>query len=145
MAASVVGNGRLVSWEAAAAGLSTSWAHGTGRFDTAGRYRAFDVRLLEDEFRVEGWAIVRLHPRWQVSARVPWVTGVRASPDGTSSVGTGLGDVSAALRWDFVTLGEHESVPGLALIAQVIGPTGRRPELATDFLGASDARERVGG
>lgn len=133
----MVGPGRLISWEAAAVGLSTSWAHGTGRFDTAGRYRAFDVRLLEDEFRVEGWAIVRLHERWQVSARVPWVTGVRASPDGTSSVGTGLGDVSAALRWDFVALGEHAWVPGLALIAQGVGPTGRRPELATDFLGAS--------
>jgi hypothetical protein len=137
MSASVIGNGRLVTWEDAAAGLTTSWAHGAGRFDAAGRYRPFQLGLLEDELRVEGWAIVRLHERMQLSARVPWVTGFRASTDGTSSVGTGLGDVSAALRFDVTHLGEHEWVPGLAVVAQVVAPTGRRPELATDTLGAT--------
>lgn len=137
MSASVVGSGRLVAWEDAAAGLATSWSHGAGRFDTAGRYRPFSVGLLEDELRVEGWAIVRLHERWQVSARVPWVTGVRASPDGASAIGTGLGDVSVAARWEAISLGEYEWVPGLAVLAQVVGPTGRRPEQATDALGAS--------
>lgn len=137
MSASVVGNGRLVVWEDAAAGLATSWSHGAGRSDASGQFRSFDARLLEDELRVEGWAIVRLAERWQVSARVPWVTGVRASTDGTSSVGTGIGDVSAAARWDAVMLGEYEWVPGLAVLAQVLGPTGRRPEQATDALGAT--------
>lgn len=137
MSASVVGSGRLVVWEDAAAGLATSWSHGTGRFDTAGRYHTFGAGLLEDELRVEGWAIVRLAERWQVSARVPWVTGVRASPDGTNSTGTGIGDVSAAARWEAIALGEYEWVPGLAVLAQVVGPTGRRPEQATDALGAS--------
>lgn len=137
MSASVVGSGRLVVWEDAAAGLATSWSHGDGRFDTAGRFRAFSPGLVEDELRVEAWAIVRLAERWQVSARVPWVTGVRASPDGASSIGTGLGDVSAAARWEAISLGEYEWVPGLALLAQVVGPTGRRPEQATDALGAT--------
>lgn len=137
MSASVVGTGRLVAWEDAAAGLSTSWSHGTGRFDAAGRYRPFSAGLLEDELRIEGWAIVRLAERWEVSARVPWVTGVRASTDGTRALGTGLGDVSAAVRWEAISLGEYEWVPGLAVIAQVLGPTGRRPEQAIDPLGAS--------
>ena len=137
MSASVVGTGRLVVWEDAAAGLSTSWAHGAGRFDAAGRFHPFSPGLLEDELRVEGWAIVRLAQRWEVSARVPWVTGVRASTDGTHALGTGLGDVSAAVRWEAVSLGEYEWVPGLALLAQVVGPTGRRPEQAVDALGAS--------
>lgn len=136
MSASVVGSGRLTIWEDAAAGLATSWGHDTGRFDTAGRFRAFTPGLLEDEFRVEAWGIVRLHERWQVSARVPWVTGVRASGD-VSAVGTGLGDVSAAVRWEPIALGEYEWVPGIAVMAQVVGPTGRRPEQATDPLGAS--------
>lgn len=136
MSASVVGSGRLLVWEDAAAGLATSWSHGTGRFDTAGRFHSFNPGLLEDELRVEAWAIVRLAERWQVSARVPWVTGVRAS-DGINSVGTGLGDVSAAVRWEALSLGEYEWVPGLAVLAQVVGPTGRRPEQATDALGAS--------
>ncbi|MDP1829574.1 MAG: hypothetical protein Q8L48_40280 [Archangium sp.] len=137
MSASVVGSGRLVVWEDAAAGLATSWSHGAGRFDTAGRFRGFSAGLLEDELRVEAWAIVRLAERWQVSARVPWVTGVRASPDGTSAIGTGIGDVSAAARFEAIGLGEYEWVPGLAVLAQVVGPTGRRPEQATDALGAS--------
>lgn len=136
MSASVVGAGRLTVWEDAAAGLGTSWGHDLGRFDTAGRFRAFVPGLMEDELRVEAWGIVRLHERWQVSARVPWVTGVRASGD-VSSVGTGIGDVSAALRWEPIALGEYEWVPGLALLAQVMAPTGRRPEQATDALGAS--------
>ena len=137
MSASVVGTGRLVVWEDAAAGLATSWSHGTGRFDSAGHFRSFSAGLLEDEVRVDAWAIVRLSERWQVSARVPWVTGVRASPDGTNSVGTGIGDVSAAARWEAISLGEYEWVPGIAVLAQVLGPTGRRPEQATDALGAS--------
>lgn len=136
MSASVVGSGRLVVWEDAAAGLATSWGHDVGRFDTSGRFRPFGAGLLEDELRVEAWGIVRLHERWQLSARVPWVTGVRTA-GGTSSVGTGLGDVSAAVRWEPIALGEYEWVPGLALLAQVVGPTGRRPEQATDALGAS--------
>lgn len=137
MSASVVGTGRLTVWEDAAAGLITSWSHGTGRWDVAGRYRPFSAGLLEDELRVDAWGIVRLHERWQLNARVPWVTGVRATPDGTSSLGTGLGDVSVGARWDALQLGEYENVPGIAVLAQVLGPTGRRPEQATDPLGAS--------
>jgi hypothetical protein len=137
MSASVVGTGRLAVWEDAAAGLVTAWSHGTGRWDTAGRYRPFTAGLLEDELRVDAWGLVRLHERWQLNARVPWVTGVRATPDGTSSLGTGLGDVSAGARWDALLLGEYEHLPGLAVLAQVLGPTGRRPEQATDPLGAT--------
>jgi hypothetical protein len=136
MSASVVGTGRLLNWEDAAAGLSTGWGHDLGRFDTGGRFRAFGPNLVEDEFRVEAWGIVRLHERWQLSARVPWVTGIRAS-GGVSSVGTGIGDVSAAVRWEPISLGEYEWVPGVAVLAQVTTPTGRRPEQATDPLGAS--------
>ncbi len=136
MSASVAGTGRLTVWEDAAAGLVTSWSHGTGRWDAAGRYRPFSAGHLEDELRVDAWGLVRLAEAWQLSARVPWVTGVRVAPDGTSSVGTGVGDVSAGVRWDAVQLGAYEWVPGVAVLAQVIGPTGRRPEQATTVLGA---------
>lgn len=136
MSASVVGTGRLLNWEDAAAGLATTWGHDLGRYDSGGRFRAFGASLLEDELRVEAWGIVRLHERLQLSARVPWVTGVRAS-GGVSSVGTGIGDVSAALRWEAISLGEYEWVPGVALLAQLTTPTGRRPEQAIDPLGAS--------
>lgn len=137
VSASVAGNGRLVPWENAAAGLSTSFIRGTGRYDTVGHFHPFGPLVQEDELRVESWLIVRLSERFELSARVPWVTGFRAAGDGVSTVGTGVGDVSAMLRWDAVPLAEREWFPGIALVAQVVGPTGRRPEQATDVLGAS--------
>jgi hypothetical protein len=136
LSVSVVGAGRLTAWEAAAGGLTSSYAHTTGRWTSAGAYRAFDGALLQDELRFEAWGIVRLAEAWQLSARAPWVVGIRAARDG-SSLGTGPGDVSAAVRWEVVSLGAWQHVPGIALTAGVTGPTGRRPELATDALGAS--------
>ncbi len=136
LSASVVGVGRLTVWEDAAGGLSTSYSHGTGRWDAWSQYRPLGAGLREDELRLEAWGLVRLHEAWQVSARVPWVVGVRAAGD-ASSVGTGVGDVSAAVRWEAVSLGAFEHVPGLALSLGLTTPTGRRPELATDALGAS--------
>lgn len=136
LSASVVGVGRLTVWEDAAGGLSTSLSHGTGRWDAWNRYRPFDVGVRQDEARAEAWAMVRLHEAWQLSARVPWVVGFRSAGD-ASSVGTGPGDVSAALRWEAVPLGAFESLPGVALSLGLTAPTGLRPEQATDALGAS--------
>lgn len=136
LSAAVVGNGRLAVWEEGAGGLSSSLSHGTGRWDAWNRYRPWDASVREEEVRIEAWAMVRLAEAWQLSARAPWVVGVRASGD-TSSVGTGPGDVNAAVRWELVSLGAYENVPGLALSLGVTAPTGRRPELATDALGAS--------
>jgi hypothetical protein len=137
VSASVAGNGRLVPWENAAAGISTSFLAGTGRFDVYGKFRPLSADVREDELRVEAWAIVRLSERFELSARVPWVTGFRSAGDGLSTIGTGVGDVSAAIRWDALRIAEREWFPGIALVAQVVGPTGRRPEQATDVLGAS--------
>lgn len=137
VSASVAGNGRLVPWENAAAGLTTSLSLGTGRFDVLGKFRPFGTDVREDELRVEAWAIARLTEHLELNARVPWVTGFRSAGDGLNTVGTGIGDVSAGVRWDVLPLAEREWFPGIALVAQVVGPTGRRPELATDVLGAS--------
>ncbi|MFT3712054.1 MAG: hypothetical protein QM817_30805 [Archangium sp.] len=136
LSVSVVGAGRLTAWEAGAAGVSSSFAHSTGRWNGASTWRAFDGGLLEDELRFEAWGIVRLADAWQLSARVPWVVGFRSAGD-VNSVGTGPGDVSAAIRWEAVPLGAWLHVPGIAFTAGVTGPTGRRPEQATDTLGAS--------
>lgn len=142
MSASVVGVGRLTIWEQAAGGLTTGYSHGTGRFDAASSFRPFTAGLLEDELRVEAWAMVRLHEQWQLSARFPWVVGVRAAGD-VSSVGTGPGDVSAAVRWEPIAIGAWEGLPGIAFSLGITGPTGRRPEQATDALGASSTGRGV--
>jgi hypothetical protein len=136
LSASVVGAGRLVAWEEAAGGLNTSWARGVARFDASGTWRARPVGSSEDELRAEAWASVRLWQPLQLSLRAPFVVGVR-SAGSESSIGGGLGDVAAALRWEAVGLGAYEWVPGIALTGQVIAPSGTRPELASDALGAS--------
>ncbi|MFZ5443780.1 MAG: hypothetical protein ACOZQL_27490 [Myxococcota bacterium] len=142
MSASVVGVGRLKIWEDGAGGLTTGWSHGTGRWSSTGTFKPFSAGLLEDELRVEAWAMVRLHEAWQLSARVPWVVGIRAAGE-TSSVGTGPGDVGAAIRWEPVPIGAWENLPGIAFSLGVTGPTGRRPEQATDALGASSTGRGV--
>jgi hypothetical protein len=136
LSSSVVGVGRLIVWEDGAGGLGASWARGVGRFDADGKWRGAPAGTTEDELRAELWAIVRLWEPLQLSARVPWVFGVRTSGEQTS-FGTGIGDVSAALRWEAIGLGAWEGVPGLSFTAGVVAPTGRRPEAATDALGAS--------
>lgn len=137
MSASVSGIGRLAVWEQAAAGVMTAYGHGTGHSSAASQWRALPQGVLEDDLRFDAWALVRLADAWQVTARVPWVVGFRASPDGASSVGTGLGDVVAGVRWDVVGLGEYAELPGVALMVSGTAPTGRRPEQAFDALGAS--------
>lgn len=136
LSASVVGVGRLVVWEDAAAGLNLGWARGMGRLGVDGQWIALPAGYSEDELRAELWAIMRLAEPLQLSARVPWILGVRQSGD-ERYWGTGPGDVQAAMRWEAVSLGEYAGVPGIALAASVLGPTGRRPEAAGDPLGAS--------
>ncbi|MBL8916748.1 MAG: hypothetical protein JNM17_38960 [Archangium sp.] len=136
LSVSVVGTGRLTAWEAGAAGINSSFSRATGRWTSSGTWRSFEGTLLEDELRFEAWGIVRLADAWQLSARVPWVVGFRAAGD-ERSVGTGPGDVSAAIRWEAIPLGTYLHVPGFAFTLGVAGPTGRRPEQSTDALGAS--------
>jgi hypothetical protein len=137
MSASVTGVGRLAIWEQAATGVLTSYGHGTGLYTANSDWRALPDGVREDDLRFDAWALVRLAEAWQVTARVPWVVGLRSSADGTSSVGAGVGDVMAGERWDALGLGEYAELPGVALMASVTAPTGRRPEQAVDALGAS--------
>lgn len=137
MSASVSGVGRLAVWEQAAAGVMTAYGHGTGLSTASGAWRGLPPGVLEDDLRLDAWALVRLSDAWQVTARVPWVVGFRTAADGTSSVGTGVGDVMAGVRWDVIGLGEYAELPGIALMVSGTAPTGRRPEQALDALGAS--------
>lgn len=137
MSASVTGVGRLAIWEDAAAGVMTTYGHGTGLSTSTSAWRGLPAGVLEDDVRLDAWALVRLAESWQVTARVPWVVGLRTAADGTASVGTGPGDVMAGVRWDVIGLGEYAELPGVALMLSGTAPTGRRPEEATDALGAS--------
>lgn len=137
MSSSVLGVGRLAIWETAAVGTQLGWAHTAGRSDSLGHWRGLETGTLEDEARLDVWGIVRLAETVELNARVPWVLGVRTGSLRETSVGGGLGDVSLGVRWDLLRLGDYVELPGVAVLAGVVGPTGRRPEDALDSLGAS--------
>ncbi|MEW5741656.1 MAG: hypothetical protein AB1938_22245 [Myxococcota bacterium] len=136
MSASVTGIGRLAIWEQAATGVLTAYGHGTGLYTASSQWRNLPEGVREDDLRFDAWALVRLAESWQVTARVPWVVGLKSAGE-TSSAGAGFGDVMAGVRWDAIGLGEFAELPGIALMATVTAPTGRRPEQAFDALGAT--------
>jgi hypothetical protein len=137
MSSSVLGVGRLAIWESASAGSALAFGHTTGRADALRAWHPLEAGTLEDEVRLDAWGIVRLAETVELNARVPWVVGVRTGGDGATSVGTGVGDVALGARWDVLRLGDWAELPGVALLVGGTAPSGRRPEDATDALGAS--------
>ena len=137
LSASVFGIGRLAIWERAAFGVISLGAHDAGRWDKTGQWRPFPDTYSERELRQDLWGIGRLHERVQVFGRVPVVTGIRWAQGVGRSVGTGVGDLQAGVRWDVLMAGEWKSWPAIAVTATAAIPTATRAEDATDPLGAS--------
>lgn len=136
LSAAVFGVGRLAVWENAAVGLIAGGALDAGRWGPDGRWRAFPANYTQAEVRTDVWGIVRLHERGQLSARVPWVEGVRAAPGVGTIVAGGVGDVLVAGRWELVMPGERRFWPAIAVTSSVTAPTATRVEQTKDLLGA---------
>jgi hypothetical protein len=135
MSATTFGVGRLLVWEDFAAGVQLGHTRILGQWDPTGRLHLNGASFSDGLTRIEPWAIVRLHERLQLQARVPVLVNDRAVV-GLSQVAAGLGDVGAALRWEAVSLGEFERLPSLGFTLGVLAPTGRRAEQAFAPLGA---------
>jgi hypothetical protein len=121
------GVGRLLAWEDQAVGVRVSQAWSVGQWDGTGSLRWNDVGYSDAITTIQPWAIFRLHHRVQVEAWAPFVVEERASTD-HHQVSGGIGDVGGAVRVELVKLGRHPWVPGLALTAGFLAPTGRRIE-----------------
>lgn len=138
MSATAFGVGRLLIWEDFAVGIRTSLAKGLGDWDADGRWRAWRG-YDEHEWRSEVWALVGLDRRTSVSLRVPAIVLSRATSD-VAEVGGGLGDITAAIRYEILTIGEYVELPAIAATLSILAPTGRAPEegrtpLAVDVTG----------
>jgi hypothetical protein len=135
VAPGAAGVARLADSESYLAGLDTRAQAGLGSFDADGRFAstpsgASDVALEQDVF-----ASVRWLRRGQASVTVPFVETMR-STRGLSTSGAGIGDVRGSLRWDAIYAEDAKPLPGVAILAGVIAPTGTAPEDANDRLGA---------
>jgi hypothetical protein len=136
LSASVFGIGRLAIWETAAFGALVMGARDSGRWDKTGSWRPFPSTYQQDELRTDLWGILRLHERAQLSAKAPWVTGIRAAQGVPRVVAGGLGDVAVALRWDAILAGEFKGWPAITVTATGVIPMATRVEETADLLGA---------
>ena len=127
MSATAFGVGRLTIWEDAAAGLRLGHARSLGQWDSGGSLVWNPSGYQAGLTTVEPWAIVRLHQRVQLQARLPILVEDREL-GAPRQVAGGLGDVGAAVRTELVTLGEYQGLPSLAFTVGALAPTGRRVE-----------------
>lgn len=135
--ASALSPGRLALHEDALAGVQVRAADIYGSFDPHRAFVASPSGAAEVDFEEDAIATVRVAKHGQLSALMP-IDETWRKASGISEAGGGLGDVQAALRWDFVDPGASLTIPGIAVSFGLTLPTGRAPEDATNTL-ATDA------
>ena len=124
LSSSAFGIGRLASWEHTAVQFGFSGSPVLGRWDAQGAWKANDTGVGENEWRWQLSALLALHERVQLAARVPVVLTVREVPGQRGTAG-GLGDSLLALRLEPVFQGEYEFLPELAVTLGATLPSGR--------------------
>ena len=127
ISATSFGVGRLLIWEDFAVGVQLGHSRYLGEYDASGVLRLNPARYHEGLSQIQPWAIVRASKRIQVEGWVPLLLNDRTS-DGTRQVAGGLGDVSAAGRFEFVGVGEVLGFPSFAVTLGATAPTVRRVE-----------------
>lgn len=139
---------RLAMHEDALVGVQVKGTAIAGSFDAERRFLGSPGDSAEANFEEDVALALRVLRRGQVSALVPVLQSLRKVP-GLVEGGGGLGDVQLAFRWDFTNAGGPLAVPGLALSAGAVFPTGRPPEssdkpLATDATGTGTFQGSLG-
>lgn len=137
--ASALTPARLALHEDALVGLQIKGADLHGSFDGDRHFLGASAGAKEFDFEQDLAGSVRVLRRGQLSAIVPIVETYRSVP-GLAESGGDLGDLQLGARWDFTISGSSVTIPGIALAAGVMLPTGRAPEasmkpLATDATG----------
>lgn len=130
---------RLGLHEDALIGLQLRYAGHLGSHDAAGAYVPTPSHAREINAEQNLFGAVRVLPRVQLAALLPFIETHRRAY-GRSSTGGGIGDLNLAARWDPLLAGETRLVPGVGLLAGVTFPTGRTAEdakepMATDATG----------
>ncbi len=146
--ASALTPGRLLAREDALVGAQVRSTVLRGAWDGAGAWVPSPHGDREVDLELDLVGALRFARRGQVSLTAPWVETWRTVP-GRGEHGGGLGDVQVAGRWDLTLPGEVAWVPGLALLAGGVAPTGRAPDdarlaLAADATGTGAWQGSVG-
>jgi hypothetical protein len=127
ISATSFGVGRLLIWEDFASGVQLGHARTLGQWDASETLRWNPDQYSEGISQVQPWAIVRLHQRVQLQAWAPVLVNDRWSGS-VHQVAGGLGDIGAAVRFEFLSIGALRGFPSFAATVGGIAPTGRRVE-----------------
>jgi hypothetical protein len=126
--------GRLQIHENALVGLVARGTAITGSFDAGGGFVS-PRGAVEGDFEQDLIATLRVLGDGQITALVPIVETYRRE-SGISDGGGGFGDLQVSARWDPTYAGASQRIPGIAVLASVILPTGVPLEHATHPLSA---------
>ncbi len=146
--ASAISPGRLADHEDALVGAEARGRSLVGTHDSTGAFRRAPRGTSETEARLTMIGTARLLERGQLSLLVPTAWTRRVTP-GRAESSVGLGDLEARARLDVTRTGASRTIPGLALVAGVLAPTGRsvanaKKPLGTDATGAGTWEASVG-
>jgi hypothetical protein len=106
----------------------------TGSFDSIGGFVS-SRGALEGDFEEDLIGTLRVLRDGQVTVVAPIVETFRHA-SGISDGGGGFGDLQVSARYDATIAGASQRIPGIAVLASVILPTGRPLEQATHPLSA---------
>ena len=125
--------GRLNLHESELVGLQLKGTGITGSFDGGGRFIASPSGVAEADLEQDLIATLRVLTRGQFTVVLPLLETWRHA-SGISDSGGGVGDIQVNLRWDATDAGASRTIPGVAVLAALLLPTGLPPESATHVL-----------
>jgi hypothetical protein len=117
--------------EIALAGVQLKASTVLGSYQPGGHYAAAPAHDGEQDFEQDLFGAVRFLRRGQVALLVPVLETRRQTQLDGAHLGGGIGDINAAVRYDFIDAGESLYIPGIALLAGLTLPTGTASESAT--------------
>jgi hypothetical protein len=115
---------RLAPPEDYAVGLQTRARHAVGSFGADGSFVSSSTGSTEQDLEQDLAASFRLARRAQVGLVLPYLETHRIE-SGADAWGSGIGDLAVNARYDFKLAAEMLYWPGLALLANVVLPTGK--------------------
>ena len=127
ISATSFGVGRLLIWEDFATGMLVGHSWSLGQWDQNGNFRPNPPGFNDGVTLIQPWAIARISERIQVQAWAPFLFNDRSTNEASQFSG-GLGDIGAAVRYEFLAIGEYEGLPSFAVTVGGLAPSGTTVE-----------------
>lgn len=131
--ATAFGTGRLLLWEQWAVGMRSQMNHELGFYDDSGRFEATESGVIDQQLRLDAYALYPTSENGSVFIVVPWLFARMGRSDGITTR-SNLSDVQIGYRHQVIAIGEFEELPGVALTGAVLIPTGTPKVTGRDAL-----------